>query len=68
MKGVSDWEKGKDYSEWILVTSNHAFLKDPFVNFRVEPCPTLREILWTDDYSPPAKTVRPYSRRGIKMV
>jgi spermidine synthase len=51
IKDLSDREKGNDYSEWVLVTSNQTFLKDPFVNFRIQPWPTLSEILWTDDYS-----------------
>lgn len=51
IKDLSDREKGNDYSDWVLVTSNQTFLKDPFVNFRIAPWPTLEEILWTDDYS-----------------
>jgi hypothetical protein len=51
IKDVADRERGNNYSEWVLVTSNQAFLKDPFVNFRIAPWPTLREIVWTDDYS-----------------
>ena len=59
IKDVSDLEKGNDYSEWVLVTSNTTFLKDPFVNFRIAPWPTLREILWTDDYSNLFQVVAP---------
>jgi spermidine synthase len=51
IKDVAERERGNNYSEWVLVTSNQAFLKDPFVNFRIAPWPTPREILWTDDYS-----------------
>jgi hypothetical protein len=51
IKDVSDLEKGNDYNEWVLVTSNQTFLRDPFVNFRIAPWPTPEEILWTDDYS-----------------
>ena len=39
IKDVSNREKGNNYSEWVLVTSNQAFLKDPFVNFRIAPWP-----------------------------
>ena len=59
IKDVADRERGNNYSEWILVTSNQIFLKDPFVNFRVQPWPTLSEILWTDDYSNLFQVVAP---------
>jgi len=59
IKDMSDRERGNNYSEWILVTSNQTFLKDPFVNFRVAPWPTLSEILWTDDYSNLFQVVAP---------
>ncbi len=52
-------EKGNDVSEWVLVTSNKEFLKDPFVNFRVRPWATPQEILWTDDYSNLFQVVAP---------
>jgi spermidine synthase len=50
---AGDAQKGNYYSDWVLVTSNKTFLKDPYVYSRFEPWPTLRhrEILWTDDYS-----------------
>jgi hypothetical protein len=51
IRDVSDRERGNNYSDWVLVTSNRMFLNDPFVNFRVAPWTTLEEILWTDDYS-----------------
>lgn len=51
IQDMSNLKKGNDFSEWILVTSNKAFLKDPFVNFRARPWPPLPEIVWTDDYS-----------------
>ena len=59
IKDMSDREKGNNYSEWILVTSNQTFLRDPFVNFRIQPWPTPREILWTDDYSNLFQVVAP---------
>ena len=59
IRDLSDLKKGNDYSEWILVTSNQAFLRDPFVNFRAQPWPTLKEILWTDDYSNLFQVVAP---------
>lgn len=59
IKDVADPEKGNSYSDWVLVTNNQNFLKDPFVNFRIAPWPTLREILWTDDYSNLFQVVAP---------
>ena len=59
IKDVADPEKGNSYSDWILVTTNQAFLKDPFVNFRVAPWRTLGEIFWTDDYSNLFQVVAP---------
>ena len=59
IKDVADRERGNNYSEWVLVTSNQIFLKDPFVNFRIQPWPTLSEILWTDDYSNLFQVVAP---------
>ena len=56
---VGNREKGNDVSEWVLVTSNEEFLKDPFVNFRVRPWTTSQEILWTDDYSNLFQVVAP---------
>lgn len=52
-------EKGNNYSEWVLVTNNQTFLKDPFVNFRIAPWSTPQKILWTDDYSNLFQVVRP---------
>jgi len=53
IKDSGDPQRGNYHSDWVLVTSNETFLKDPFVYSRIEPWPTLRqrEILWTDDYS-----------------
>jgi len=53
IKDSGDKEKGNYYSDWVLITSNKAFLQDPFVYIRIQPWSTLthREILWTDDYS-----------------
>jgi len=53
IKDSGDKQRGNYQSDWVLVTSNKTFLKDPFVYSRIEPWPTLRhrEILWTDDYS-----------------
>ncbi len=51
IKDMADRERGNNLSEWVLVTSNQTFLKDPFVNFRIAPWTTLTELLWTDDYS-----------------
>ncbi len=59
IKDVADRERGNNYSEWVLVTSNQTFLKDPFVNFRIAPWSTLTEILWTDDYSNLFQVVAP---------
>jgi hypothetical protein len=59
IKDVADHEKGNSYSDWILVTNNQAFLKDPFVNFRIAPWRSLEEILWTDDYSNLFQVVAP---------
>ncbi|MCA9500760.1 MAG: hypothetical protein KC588_16310, partial [Nitrospira sp.] len=59
IKDVADPEKGNSYSDWILVTTNQAFLKDPFVNFRIAPWRSLEEILWTDDYSNLFQVVAP---------
>jgi spermidine synthase len=53
IKDSGDPQRGNYHSDWVLVTSNETFLKDPFVYSRIEPWPTLRqrETLWTDDYS-----------------
>jgi hypothetical protein len=59
IKDVADRERGNNYSEWVLVTSNQMFLQDPFVNFRIQPWPTLRELVWTDDYSNLFQVVAP---------
>jgi len=59
IKDVADRERGNNYSEWVLVTSNQNFLKDPFVNFRIAPWSTPGEILWTDDYSNLFQVVAP---------
>ena len=61
IKDLSDRERGNNYNEWVLVTSNQAFLKDPFVNFRIHPWPILnhREFLWTDDFSNLFRVVAP---------
>ena len=54
-------EKGTYHSDWVLVTSNEIFLKDPFVYSRIEPWPSVRlkEILWTEDYSNLFRVVAP---------
>ena len=59
IKDVADLESGNNYSDWVLVTSNQTFLKDPFVNFRIAPWRSLKEILWTDDYSNLFQVVAP---------
>jgi spermidine synthase len=59
IKDFSDPEKGNSYSDWVLVTSNQTFLKDPFVNFRIAPWSTLEETVWTDDYSNLFQVVAP---------
>lgn len=59
IKDMSDRERGGNQSDWVLVTSNQVFLKDPFVNFRISPWSTLDEILWTDDYSNLFQVVAP---------
>jgi hypothetical protein len=59
IKDVADQEKGNSYSDWVLITNNQSFLKDPFVNFRITPWPTLHQILWTDDYSNLFQVVAP---------
>jgi hypothetical protein len=61
IKDAGVHERGTSYSDWILVTSNETFLKDPFVYSRIEPWPSLRlkEILWTDDYSNLFRIVSP---------
>jgi hypothetical protein len=59
IKDVADRERGNNYSNWVLVTSNQTFLNDPFVNFRIAPWPNLREIVWTDDYSNLFQVVAP---------
>ncbi|MEO8326802.1 MAG: fused MFS/spermidine synthase, partial [Nitrospirota bacterium] len=59
IRDVADLEHGNHYSEWVLVTSNQTFLKDPFVNFRSAPWRSLEEILWTDDYSNLFQVVAP---------
>ena len=59
IKDVAYPEKGNNYSEWVLVTDNQAFLRDPFVNFRITPWSTPQEILWTDDYSNLFQVVKP---------
>ena len=53
IKDSGDKQRGNYYSDWVLVTSNKTFLKDPFVYSRINPWPTLKhqEVLWTDDYS-----------------
>ncbi len=44
---------GTDRTDWVLVTSNAAFLSNPDVQARVTPWPDLvpKPIKWTDDYS-----------------
>ncbi len=61
IKDSGDSQKGNYYSDWVLVTSNQNFLKDPFVYSRIEPWPSTRqeEILWTDDYSNLFQVVAP---------
>ena len=53
IRDKGDRQRGNYYSDWVLVTSNQAFLKDPFVYSRIAPWPISKrkEILWTDDYS-----------------
>jgi len=61
IKDAGVQQRGTSYSDWVLVTSNETFLKDPFVYSRIEPWSTLKlkEILWTDDYSNLFRIVAP---------
>ncbi len=58
---VDEEQRGTDENDWVLVTSNQAFLNNLFVTDRVEPWPTVKpkEILWTDDYSNLFEVVSP---------
>ncbi len=53
IKDAGDPQRGNYISDWVLVTSNQTFLKDPFVFTRIRPWPSAKrkEIVWTDDYS-----------------
>jgi spermidine synthase len=53
IKDSGDPQRGNYSSDWVLVTSNETFLKDPFVYSQIAPWPSSKrkEILWTDDYS-----------------
>ncbi len=53
IKDPGNPQRGNYISDWVLVTSNQSFLKDPFVFNRIRPWPSAKrkEILWTDDYS-----------------
>jgi len=53
IKDSGDRQRGNYISDWVLVTSNQTFLKDPFVFTRIRPWSSgkRQEILWTDDYS-----------------
>jgi hypothetical protein len=53
IKDPGNPQRGNYISDWVLVTSNQTFLKDPFVFNRIRSWPSAKrqEILWTDDYS-----------------